>query len=593
VKKVPAVNRFAVSPPGFGRVLFTACRFCYITLKALSAKNYLNICPTLIHPTLEALRLGLTTITEKHYQRIRHLSNKNKQRGILGNTFVVGLGTLASRVVGLVRDQVTAYYFGAGPVADAFFVAFRLPNFLRRLLAEGALTPAFIPVFSQRLKDEGISGAAALFRGAFTLMAIVLVILTVIGCVFAPALVTVLAPGFVDDEAQFKLTVTLVRVLFPYIFFMSLTALAMGALNTLGRFTVSALGPVALNITMILAAVFLSPRLQIPIMGLAIGVILGGALQLFIQLPQLWRSGPFLKISLKFKDPSIWKMFALMGPAALGGAAYQISILINTQLVSFLPEGSVSWLYYADRLVQFPLGIFSIALATAVLPALAHQSAKGDEEGFRKTLQQTVGLGFFITIPAVAGLIVMSRPLVELIFQRGEFDSQSAFNTTRALWAYVLGLPFLSGVSLMARAFYSRSNTKTPAIVASVSLAVGLAAAVGLMFPLKHVGLALASSLTSVVNFFWLALLLGRREGLNLWKMAKEALMYALGALIMGLALWPVYNCSIETDFERLWRIAVGLIAGPAIYFGLALAAGSYHLEPLKEFWARRKNRQK
>jgi putative peptidoglycan lipid II flippase len=521
------------------------------------------------------------------------LSNKNKPRGIIGNATIVGLGTLASRVLGLVRDQVTAYYFGAGPIADAFFVAFRLPNFLRRLLAEGALTPAFIPVFSDRLKQEGITGAAALFRGAFTLMALLLTALTVSGCIFAPLIVTILAPGFAAAPEQFNLTVTLVRILFPYIFFMSLTALAMGALNTLGRFTVSALGPVALNVSMILAAVLLSPKLETPILGLAIGVILGGFLQLFIQLPQLWRAGPFLKISLKFKDPAIWKMFALMGPAALGGAAYQISILINTQLVSFLPQGSVSWLYYADRLVQFPLGIFSIALATAVLPALAAQSSKGDDEGFKKTLQETVGLSFFITIPAVVGLIVMSRPLVELIFQRGEFDSQSSWETSKALWAYVLGLPFLSGVSLMARAFYSRSNTKTPAIVASISLAAGLIAAAALMFPLKHVGLALASSFTSLINFLWLSKLLKHREGLNLWKMTKEALLYSALALIMGLALLPLYFWPVHTDLSRLWRIAAGLIGGAGIYFGLALFSGCSHLAPLKKFWVERKARKR
>jgi putative peptidoglycan lipid II flippase len=523
------------------------------------------------------------------------LSNKIGEKelsGVVSNATIFGLGTLASRIVGLARDQVTAYYFGAGPVADAFFVAFRLPNFLRRLLAEGALTPAFVPVFSQRLQEKGIPGAACLFRGAFWLMALLLLVLTAVSCYFAPAIVTVLVPGFLDNPSQFQLTVTLARILFPYIFFMSLTALAMGALNSLGRFSVTALGPVALNISMILAAVLISPRLQTPIIGLAIGVIIGGALQLFIQLPQLWRAGPFLKPTFKFRDPGILKMFVLMGPAALGGAAYQISILINTQLVSFLDEGSVSWLYYADRLVQFPLGIFSVALATAVLPALSRQIAKGDEEGYRHTLQKTVGMSLFITIPAVIGLMVMSAPLVELIFQRGKFDSQSALQTTKALWAYVVGLPFLSGVTIMSRAFYSRSNTKTPAIVATVCLAMGLAAAVILMFPFKHVGLAAASSITSIVNFFWLAVLLHQREGLNLLKIFKEFIFYLVIALVMGLALWPLYRLPIDTDLGRIWRIGAGLIGGPVLYFGLALVFGCSHVDFARKLWAKIRKRK-
>jgi putative peptidoglycan lipid II flippase len=227
------------------------------------------------------------------------------------------------------------------------------------------------------------------------------------------------------------------------------------------------------------------------------------------------------------------------------------------------------------------LGIFSIALATAVLPALAKKSAAGDEAGFRSTLQETSGLQLFITIPAMVGLMVIARPLVELLFQRGNFDPQSSAETAKALWAYVLGLPFLSGVSLLARAFYSRSNTKTPAIVAAVSLALGLVAALILMGPLRHVGLALASSLTSVINFAWLAALLRRREGLVLGALAWETVKYLLWALVMAAALWPLYKSPIGTDLGRLWRILAGLLLGSGIYFALALAFRCAHLAPL------------
>ena len=516
-----------------------------------------------------------------------------KAPGIIRSASVVGLGTLLSRVAGLVRDQVTAYYFGAGPVADAFFVAFRIPNFLRRLLAEGALTPAFIPVFTKRMEDGGVKEAAKLFKGAFTLLSLFLLGLTALGVLLAPQIVAILAPGFLDNPEQFRLTVTLARVLFPYIFLMSLTALAMGALNSLGRFTVPALGPVALNLAMILGAVAISPRLERPIMGLAAGALLGGFLQLAIQLPLLAKAGPFLGLSAKFKDPAIWRMIKLMLPAALGGAAYQISILINTQLVSFLPKGSVSWLYYADRLMQFPLGIFSIALATAVLPALSKQSAAGDDAGFKKTLQQTSGLQLLITIPAMIGLMIMSRPLVELLFQRGNFDPKSSTETAKALWAYVIGLPFLSGVSILARAFYSRSNTRTPAIVAAISLALGLLAALALMGPLRHVGLALASSITSVVNFSWLAILLRGREGFALKPLAWEAAKYLIWALIMAALLWPLYKDPVATDLGRLWRVLAGLIAGPGIYLGLAVVFRCPHLAPLKAMMGKLKRNRR
>jgi putative peptidoglycan lipid II flippase len=497
------------------------------------------------------------------------------------NASVVGFFTLLSRLAGLIRDQVTAYYFGAGPVADAFFVAFRIPNFLRRLLAEGALTPAFVPVFAQKLKDEGLDGSVRLFRSSYTLLALFLTGLTILGILLAPQVVTILAPGFGKNPSQMALTVTLTRILFPYILLMSLTALAMGALNTLGRFTIPALAPVALNLSMILGAVVISPKLEQPIIGLAIGALLGGVLQLALQLPQLFRAGPFLRPSMAFKNPAIWKVLKLMGPAALGGAAYQVSVLINTQLVSFLPKGSVSWLYYADRLVQFPMGIFSLALATAVLPEMARKSAAKDFDGFRGTVKEALGLQFLITFPAMIGLIAMSQTLVELLFQRGHFDPQSSHETTAALWAYVAGLPFMSGVTVLARAFYSNSDTKTPATVAAASLALGLIAALILMWPLKHVGLALASSITAAVNFIWLALLLKRRSWLALGPLLAEMARYLLWAILMGLALWPLFLTPTTSTADRLWRIALGLILGLVLYFSQALIFRCPHTAPV------------
>ncbi|MDR1309028.1 MAG: murein biosynthesis integral membrane protein MurJ [Deltaproteobacteria bacterium] len=514
------------------------------------------------------------------------------QNGVVRDASVVGSLTLLSRVAGLARDQVTAFCFGAGPVADAFFVAFRIPNFLRRLLAEGALTPAFVPVFAQKLKEGGTEGAAGLFRGAFSLLALFLAGLTALGMVLAPQIVAALAPGFVKNPEQMALTVTLARILFPYILLMSLTALAMGALNTLGHFTVPALAPVALNLAMILGAVWLSPRLERPIMGLAAGALLGGVLQLGLQLPLLWRAGSFLRPSLDFRNPAIWKMLRLMGPAALGGAAYQVSVLINTQLVSFLPEGSVSWLYYADRLVQFPMGIFSLALATAVLPDMARRIAANDPAGFRETLRSSLGLQFLVTFPAMVGLMAMSRPLVELLFQRGNFDPASSRETARALWAYVLGLPFMSAVTILARAFYSVSDTKTPAVVAAVSLALGLLAALVLMGPLRHVGLALASSLTSMANFAWLAAILRRQGHLALRPLALEMARYLSWSILMGLALWPLFLRPAAGSQGRLVQVVLGLALGLGTYLALSILFRCPHLAPLRGLARRLRGRR-
>jgi putative peptidoglycan lipid II flippase len=496
---------------------------------------------------------------------------------------VVGLGTLASRIAGLIRDQATAFYFGAGPAADAFFVAFRIPNLLRRLLAEGALTPAFVPVFTERLVSGGTRAAGELFRGVFTMMALALSCVTALGMIFAQEIVSLIAPGFSQNPGQFALTVLLARILFPYILLITLTALAMGVLNSLGRFNVPALGPVALNVCMILGAAFLSPRLDTPIIGLALGALAGGIAQLAIQLPGIVRAGVALGVANPFRDPAVARILKLMAPTALGAAAYQVSVFVNTQLASFLQEGSVSWLYYADRLVQFPLGVFSLALATAVLPAMSREAAVGDRAAFRAIFRRSLDFQFFITFPAATGLAVMAEPLVALLFERGSFGPESTVMTARALAAYAAGLPFLSGASLAARAFYSLKDTKTPAKVAAVSLAVGLAAAIVLLKPMGHVGLALASSLASLVNFVWLAVLLRRAGDLSLGPFCADALKSAALSLVMAAALWPLYGGNMFPLAPRATLVAAGLILGPALYFLLAHLAGSKGFGPLAD----------
>ncbi|MDR1922476.1 MAG: murein biosynthesis integral membrane protein MurJ [Candidatus Adiutrix sp.] len=497
---------------------------------------------------------------------------------------IVGLSTLLSRLAGLARDQVTAYFFGSSFVADAFFMAFRIPNLLRRLLAEGALTVAFVPVFTETREKDGQTAAGELFRNMFGLLALVLTAVCALGLIFAPQIVAVMAPGFKGNPEQFQLTIFLTRVLFPYIFFMGLCAVFMGALNSAGRFAAPALGPFVCNLVMILAAAALSPRLQIPILGLAIGALAGGALQLAIQLPSLARAGLPLAPGANFRSPAIKKILLLMGPAALGAAVYQLSVFINSILASKLPEGSVSLLYYADRLMQFPLGIFTMAIGSAALPALARQSALGDRAGFIDSARFALGLSFFITIPAAVGLAVLAEPLVTFLFQRGSFSAQSALGTAAALRAFAPGLPFLSGAGILARIFYSRADTKTPAIAAAVCLMAGTLMAFILMHPFKHVGLALASSLASLMNFCWLAgLLLIREKDFPGLALLKETAVISLAALLMGAAANPLGRWAMgAADFRTLTlRTLTAVAAGVLVYALLAAAFKTPYLKPL------------
>jgi len=508
-----------------------------------------------------------------------------ENRKIAKAAAVVGSATLLSRIAGLARDQVMAYFFGTNSIAaQAFVVAFRIPNLLRRLLAEGALTVAFVPVFTQTMAEGGKPAAARLFSGMFSLLALALLLVCALGVAFTPQIVLLIAPGFREAPELFSTTVFLARLLFPYILFMGLGALFMGALNASGRFAAPALAPFISNLAMIAGTCLLSPHLEMPIMGLIIGTMAGGLLQLAIQLPSLRRCGLILMPSLDFRSPAIKKILFLMGPAALGAAVYQLSVFINTILGSFLPEGSIPMLYYADRLMQFPLGIFTMAIGAAALPALARQSAQGDHDGFIQSARFALGLSFFITIPAMAGLLVLAKPLVAFLFERGEFTHESSLGTAAALRAYVIGLPFLSGAGILARVFYSRSNTKTPTLIAMASLGAGSVCAVLLMWPFQHVGLALASSVSSTVNFFWLyTIILARENGFPQKEMLKEISSYFLLAALMGLAVYPFgqWAESAAGFYALAFRTLAGVAAGIAVYMGLSILTRRPHVKPV------------
>ncbi len=504
---------------------------------------------------------------------------------------VTGAWTLASRILGMVRDQVVAYLFGASMAADAFYVAFRLPNLLRRLSAEGAMSAAFVPVYAQVLQEQGAPAARRTASTVLSLLGLVLLAVTALGVIFAPAMIRVMAPGFADEPEKFALTVTLARVIFPYVLFISLATLLMSQLNTHGHFALPAAAPATLNVCVIAAAFLLGPLFAGPAMGLAVGVTLGGAAQLFMQMPALARRGVLPRPVRPRLDDPLRRMIRRMGPVLLGGAAYQINQFVGTMLASLLPTGAVSWLYYADRLAQFPLGVFGLAMSTAILPSLSRQAAQKDARAFAATAGHGFRLNFFIAMPAAAGLAVLAGPITSLIYQHGRFSAADAQATALALAAYAVGLPLVSMTTVLVRVFNALDDTRTPAVVGAVAVAANLILSGLLMWPLGHAGLALASSLAAGLNLFLLQRRLGRFgdyvAGANFHRGTLGTLAASAG---MGLAVWLVCLADFAplSGAGRAIQTAAGVVVGVAVYLILARLLGSEELRELRSAFSRR-----
>src|SRR6185369_4092182 len=396
---------------------------------------------------------------------------------------------------------------------DAFFAAFQIPNMLRRFFAEGALTSAFVPTFSATLNQRGEEEARELANICFTLLTIVMAAITLAGILFSPWIVGLMFPGFRTVPGKFELTVLLNRLMFPYIFFISLVALCMGILNTLRHFFTPAISTVFLNIAMILAALCLRGFFEVPITALAVGVLIGGCIQLVMQLPVLWRMGFPLKPDFNFRSPEICTIALLMLPSVFGVGVYYLNITVSAILASLLPQGSVSYLYYAQRLFEFPQGIFTASVAQAVLPSMSRQAADGDIDGMKSSLSFGVRLMLFITIPAMAGLMVCSTPIFSLIFMGGAFDYATAVNSALALMYYSIGLSFVALTRVLAPVFYALKDTKTPVYTAFAAFIINLCFSLALMGPLKHGGLALATTLSAFCNMLLLLWLLKRKIG--------------------------------------------------------------------------------
>jgi len=437
----------------------------------------------------------------------------SEKRNIARAAGILGSATMLSRIMGMARDMVVSRLFGAGLATDAFFAAFQIPNMLRRFFAEGALTSAFVPTFSATLNQRGEEEARELANICFTLLTIVMAAITLAGILFSPWIVGLMFPGFRAVPGKFELTVLLNRLMFPYIFFISLVALCMGILNTLRHFFTPAISTVFLNVSMILGALLLRGFFEIPITALAVGVLVGGFIQLIMQLPVLWKKGFPFRLRFDFSNPEVRRIALLMLPATFGVGVYYLNITVSAILASLLPQGSVSYLYYAQRLFEFPQGIFTVSVAQAVLPSMSKQAAEGNMAGMKESLAFGLRLTLFITIPAMAGLLVCSTPIFSLIFMGGEFDYAKAVNSSQALFYYSLGLSFVAMTRVLAPAFYALKDTKTPVWTAFVAFLLNVFFSLVLMKPLLHGGLALATTLSALANMLLLLWFLRRKIG--------------------------------------------------------------------------------
>lgn len=480
--------------------------------------------------------------------------------------------TFLSRILGFVRDFVIARAFGAGMLTDAFFVAFRLPNLLRRLFAEGAFSQAFVPLLAEYRNQRSAEDTHTLVSRTATVLFVVVLGVAALGVIGAPLLIRLTAPGFTADADKFALTVTLTRITFPYILFMALVAMAAGILNTWSRFALPAFTPVLLNLSFIGMALLAAPYFDPPVLALAWAVFIGGILQLAIQLPALGRLGLLPRFDFAPGDPGVRRILTLMAPAVLGVSVAQISLLINTVFASFLTSGSVSWLYYADRLMEFPAGLLGAALGTILLPSLAKAHAEDQSSAFSALLDWGLRLTFLLTLPAALSLAILGIPLIATLFQHGAFTAADALATRQALVAYSVGLIGLILVKVLAPGFYARQNIKTPVKIAILTLIATQAMNLAFIGPLQHAGLALAIGLASCLNALLLFRGLHRQQvyrPLPGWRSFSARLCIALA--ILGTTLWLGMGEEARwlsaSPMRRIVHLSALVCGGAASYF--------------------------
>ncbi len=483
---------------------------------------------------------------------------------------------MLSRILGFVRDLVFAHWFGASAATDAFFVAFKIPNFLRRLFAEGSFSVAFVPILTEyRTKRNKLELQTFTDHMAGSLGLVVLLV-SLVGVVAAPILVMIFAPGFWNEsEGKYELTVEMLTLTFPYLFFITMTAFAGSILNTYNRFWVPAFTPVLLNLSLIGCAIWLSPMMERPIVALAWGVLVAGVVQFMFQLPFLWRVKLFPRPRVAFKDPGVVRVMRLMIPALFGVSVSQINLLLDTLIASFLVSGSISWLYYSDRLMEFPVGVLGVALGTVILPTLSRRHAENSPQAFSRTLDWALRLNILFGLPAAVGLFLLAGPMLATLFFSDAFDHHDVEMATKSLMAYAPGLMAIMLIKVLAPGFYGRQDTRTPVRIGVIAMSVNMVLNIILVFPLAHAGLALATTISSGLNAYLLfrALIKGRIYSPTAgW--AALLLRTLLASSAMGLFIWwgagDLSEWLAGSGTSRVWWLA-GLIASAVMVYFLTL----------------------
>lgn len=504
---------------------------------------------------------------------------RSRYAGLLSSSAVVAFGTLISRIFGFARDVVIAAGFGASPVTDAFFVAFKIPNFFRRMFAEGSFTQGFIPVLSEYKAQRNHAFIRRFVSHVSGTLLLFLLLFTGLGMLFSDWVVLALAPGFQDSPSQQALTADMLSITFPYLLFISLTAMAAGTLNVYQHFWLSSVAPVWLNLIMIIAGVFVAPHLGVPIHALAWAVLVAGVVQLLFLLPGLLRLNLLVWPKFKLMHAGTRRVIRLMIPAMFGAAVSQINIMIDLLLASFLVAGSISWLYYSDRLMELPLGLFGVTLATVVLPSLSIDHSQGSSLAFRRTLDWALRLAMLFGAPATVALVIMSQSLLTTLFQYGSTTAFDVHMATRSLMAYGVGLLGFMLSKILAATFVARHDTKTPVYVGLIAVATNIILNLILIGPLAHAGLALATAIAALVNAALLFGIVVYRTKLTLpsnWSMFLLRLTLGVAGMAVVLLyieyqLGDLFSYSI---IERVLALILLCVAGGGTYVGLLALLG-------------------
>lgn len=473
-------------------------------------------------------------------------STKNSSPSVARSAAIMGIATLFSRIAGLVREQTFAYLFGAGKWTDAFNVAFKIPNLLRDLFAEGAMSSAFVPTFNGILQKEGKEKAFRLTNLTLSAILIIVGLITFVGIALSPYIVQVLAPQFIENPEKFAVTVTMTRIMFPFLLVISWAAISMGMLNSLGEFFVPSVAPVALNLSMILSGWLICPiavKFDMPaITGMAIGAMLGGVLQFAVQLPSLMKKGWKFFWCLDFKDPGIKKIGKLLIPGTVGLAATQINVAVNTILATSQGDGAVSWINYAFRIMQLPIGIFGVAVAQATLPIISRQAAAKDKTAMTQTLASSIRLSAFINLWACAALIALAKPVIRIIYQHGRFSVADTIATSQVLATYSIGLVFYALIKILGPAFYALDDTKVPVKASIISIAVSIILSLSLIKPLGYIALPLSSSVAAIINTAFLFYMLQKRlGGFGKYSLIPSIAKILIATSVSGIAAYFVY----------------------------------------------------